>query len=367
MSENRQADAGLNGLARARKAMLADFRGDLSDPATRESVLESLRLADDAVTAELGANGAASDGALGELIGLGESGTSSLGNVHVPEPSNDYDDQVTAERFRAVGDLYYLYQNEVTGVFRAVCALKGLFDSGSVRLSDGEGAFGLYRFDRREVLRFSARERHAAYRRVFGYGRAKPPAGAQPNDAFHRHLVEFNCQVAQFFRDRRISEVVRQRASDPSFGSIAIVRRSGLDLRNNVKMASYGNVQVLRLEGLQLLEETFRILGASDVRQLFGAENAWEVIEDIHERYLGIRQIHASARGRLARAGRTILRWLGDPNIQETRRTNFEILLELIADDAEEWLSSAETLRAAQAAGAPSRPTRSRPALTRVV
>ena len=38
------------------------------------------------------------------------------------------------------------------------------------------GAFALYQFDRREVLRYTTRDRLAAYRRVLGYGSA-PGAG----------------------------------------------------------------------------------------------------------------------------------------------------------------------------------------------
>ena len=60
-----------------------------------------------------------------------------------------------------------------------------------------------------------------------------------------------------YWRDKRISDVIRERAYDPSFGSVAIVRRSGLDLRNNLKWLSFGDVNVLRVEVMQLLEEAF--------------------------------------------------------------------------------------------------------------
>ncbi|NJQ98528.1 MAG: hypothetical protein HC784_14905 [Hydrococcus sp. CSU_1_8] len=51
--------------------------------------------------------------------------------------------------------LYYLYQHEQMGVFRAIKQLQNLFHAGAVRLSTGDGAYGLYRFDRRKVLRFT--------------------------------------------------------------------------------------------------------------------------------------------------------------------------------------------------------------------
>src|SRR5262249_25955413 len=158
--------------------------------------------------------------------------------------------------------------------------LKELFQAGAVRLSSGRGAFLLYQFDRRDVLRYTKRDRLAAYRRAFGYGNVSVPPGTTPNVEYHKLFSHFNNQVALFWRDKRISDVVRERAYDPSFGSIAIVRRAGLDLRNNLKFTSFGHLNVMRVEVMQLLEEAFKILSAEDVRNLFGVEDAWEVVEE---------------------------------------------------------------------------------------
>src|ERR671930_919036 len=159
--------------------------------------------------------------------------------------------------------------------------LQELFRAGAVRLSAGSGAYALYQFDRREVLRYTRRDRLSAYRRVLGYGSTPVPTGSRANSDFHNMFGHFINQVTLFWRDKRISDVIRERAFDPSFGSIAIVRRAGLDLRNNLKFASFGHVNVLRVELMQLLEEAFKILGSDDVKRLFGADNAWDVLEEI--------------------------------------------------------------------------------------
>jgi len=96
---------------------------------------------------------------------------------------------------------------------------------------------------------------------------------------------------------------VRERAYDPSFGSIAIVRRSGLDLRNNLKFTSFGHLNVMRVEVMQLLEEAFKILGADDVKNLFGTDNAWDTVEEILVRYFNERLV-TSPRQRMGVAGR---------------------------------------------------------------
>ncbi|HEX8186696.1 MAG TPA: hypothetical protein VF747_18155, partial [Blastocatellia bacterium] len=202
----------------------------------------------------------------------------------------------------------------------------------------------LYQFDRREVLRYTTRDRLAAYRRALGYGRNVPVVeGSRANTDFHKLFGHFINQVTLYWRDKRISDVIRERAYDPSFGSIAIVRRAGLDLRNNLKFTSFGHLNVLRVEVMQLLEEAFRILGADDIKRLFGADNAWDVVEDVLVRYFNERLV-TSPRQRMAVAGRELLRWLAQPHILQTTRSQFEALLLEVAEYAEEWLTSAQAM-----------------------
>ncbi|QDV36209.1 hypothetical protein [Tautonia plasticadhaerens] len=283
------------------------------------------------------------DKGLAQLAGIGPDAAAELGQTRLPPGVKAYDETVTSERLIAVGDLYYLYQHERIGVFRVVQKLKELFRAGAVRLSAGPGAFALYQFDRREVLRFTRRERLGAYRRVLGYGSAAVPAGARPNAEFHTMFSHFVNQIVLYWRDKRISDVIRERAYDPSFGSVSIVRRAGLDLRNNLKFTSYGNLNVLRVEVMQLLDEAFRILGSDDVKRLFGADNAWDVVEEVLVRYFNERLV-TSPRQRMAVAGREILRWLAQPHILQSARAQFEALLLQVAEYAEEWLTSAQAL-----------------------
>jgi hypothetical protein len=290
------------------------------------------------------------DKGLAALVGIGPDAAPALGRTRIPQGVVPYDETVTSERVIAVGDLYYIFQHERLGLFRVVRRLQELFRAGTVRLSGGPGAYGLYQFDRRDVLRYTQRDRLAAYRRVLGYGTTPVPAGARPNADFHRMFTHFVNQVTLFWRDKRISDVIRERAVDPSFGSIAIVRRAGLDLRNNLKFASFGHLNVLRVEVMQVLDEAFRILESDDVKNLFGAENAWDVVEEVLIRYFN-EQLVTSPRQRMAVAGRETLRWLAQPHILQTTRAQFETLLLEIAEDAEEWLTSAQALGAAQRGG----------------
>src|SRR5246127_3718755 len=293
------------------------------------------------------------DKGLAALAGIGPDASPDFGKTRVPPGVEPYDDTINSERIMAVGDVYYLWQHEKIGVFRVVQKLQELFKAGTVRLSGGPGAFALYQFDRRDVLRYTMSDRLSAYKRIFGYGGAPVPVGSRANTDFHKLFSHFVHQVTLFWRDKRISDVIRERAYDPSFGSIAIVRRSGLDLRNNLKWLSFGHLNVLRVEVLQLLEESFKILNAEDIKRLFGADNAWDVVEEVLIRYFNERLV-TSPRQRMGVTGREILRWLAQDHILKTTRSEFETLLLQIAEQAEEWLTSA------QAMGLPGRPASAR-------
>src|SRR5262249_5862524 len=89
------------------------------------------------------------DKGLAELVGIGPEAAQDLGQTRIPQGVEAYDETVTSERIIAVGDLYYIFQHERTGVFRVVQRLQELFRAGTVRLSAGSGAYALCQFDRR--------------------------------------------------------------------------------------------------------------------------------------------------------------------------------------------------------------------------
>src|SRR6201988_2856821 len=283
------------------------------------------------------------DKGLAQLAGVGPDAAKDFAVTRMPPGVEPYDETITSERIMAVGDMYYLWQHEKIGVFRVVQKLQELFKAGAVRLSSGPGAFALYQFDRRDVLRYTMSDRLSAYKRIFGYGSAPVPTGSRANTDYHKLFAHFVHQVTLFWRDKRISDVIRERAYDPSFGSIAIVRRAGLDLRNNLKWLSFGHLNILRVEVMQLLEESFKILNSPDVKRLFGADNAWDVVEEALIRYYNERLV-TSPRQRMGVTGREILRWLWQPHLLKTARSEFETLLLEIAEYAEEWLTSAQAM-----------------------
>ncbi len=334
----------LGQLAATKESFVADARAALlKDPKLAEVLNQRFRdLASLAEDAALDGE-QPSDHGLAALIGIGEDPPEGIDGTRYVPSAPSYDDQVSRERLMAIADLYYLFQMEQSGVFRAVLKLQELFRAGVVRLSDGEGAMRLFRFDRHSTLRYTLKERRAAYSKVFGYTGATPPKGAKANAVFHRLFTGFNLQVSRFFQDKRVSDVIRADGSREGFGSMAVVRRAGLDLRSNLRHVSYGHVAVMRTEISQLLEAAFAILAADDVRNLFGSPTPWDTLEEIQSRYLEETPV-ASQRSRMATAGRDVLRWLSEPYLLTQVRVDFETYLEDIVDQSDDWLTSAESL-----------------------
>jgi hypothetical protein len=77
------------------------------------------------------------DGGLAALIGLGPEAAADLGTARTAPAVTPYDELVTPERINAVGDLYYIYQHEMIGVFRVTLKLQELFKAGVVRPPPG--------------------------------------------------------------------------------------------------------------------------------------------------------------------------------------------------------------------------------------
>jgi hypothetical protein len=124
---------------------------------------------------------------------------------------------------------------------------------------------------------------------------------------FYPLFTQFTQQVSQFFQDKRVSEVIRPDGRTGTYGSQAVVRRSGLDLRHNLKQVFYGHIAILKTEVMGLLNAAFEILDSPDIRHLFGSNSAWDTLEEVMKRHLSETPI-ISQRGRMAVTGRDILR-----------------------------------------------------------
>ena len=216
-------------------------------------------------------------------------------------------------QLHAAADLYYIFQHERMRVFEVVDVLRHLFQTGRMRIQRGPGARGLYILEKWEPLRYSLRDRMVAYRRVFNYGKGPIPAGAIVNKNFHYQFVAFMTSLAQYTRDRTVSQVIRgsQNIAQQPYGNMATLQRLGTDLRYALDRSSYGNILALTQEVGHYLKTILELVDAADIKKSFDANNKWDVIEIATNRHLGgAREL--SQRAKMAETGKRILQYVAD-------------------------------------------------------
>ena len=267
---------------------------------------------------------------------------SQLAAPHVDE---DVDRSISPENLVSAANLYACYQFDQLGVFDVVAKIFRDFFEGRLRITTDKAALALYRYEKRNKDRYHSRHRRLIYNRNFGYGTVKLPSRTPANEDFHKSLITFVRAVSRFYRDQRISEVIKQgpKALRSSFGSVEQVRKAGIDLRNGVNRYSSGITLLFTIELSRYLDEVLMILREQEVQAAYNVSSEWALIEKIGEEQLGKRE-KASVRGSLGQEGRAMLEWLAGDEILEDDNLPFEITLNTVGQAAERWLISYKAL-----------------------
>ena len=174
-----------------------------------------------------GGAGPAADGGLAQLVGLGTEAAPQLGATEQPRASRPTTRPSPPSASSPSATCTTSTSTRRIGVFRA-CR--------SCRSCSAPAPSGCRRARARSRSTSSTGARCCATP-ARPAGRLPPrlrvrhaprsPGRARRTPTSTRCSAHFINQVALFWRDKRISDVIRERAYDPSFGSIAIVRRAG--------------------------------------------------------------------------------------------------------------------------------------------
>ena len=277
-----------------------------------------------------------------DLIGFGKDGIPPFGDVPYPNLIADFDDAVVPSQLHAASELYFIYQHERMGVFRIAEVLRRLYRDGRMRIQRGPGARGLYLLEKWQPLRYGTQDRLIAYMRTFNYGKAPRPAGAILNVNFHFQLVALMSALAQYYRDLTIGEVIRggQDIEQRPYGTIATIQRLGTDLRYALDRASYGNIVALAHESGLYLKQLLDLFEAPDIKKSFDANNKWDVIEQVLNRYFGgAREL--SQRAKMAESGRRVLLWVAGNDFDTSADpAKFQIEAQPAGAHAEAWIAA---------------------------
>jgi hypothetical protein len=275
----------------------------------------------------------------------GDLGTIDIKGISAPDVSEDVDRTINPENLISAANLYACYQFEKLGVFKVVESIFADFFHGKLRISSETGALSLYRYEKRKKERYSKEKRNHVYKRNFNYGTTKSPDNAHVNKDFNKLLLNFVKSVSVFYRDQRISEVIRKGASglESSFGSIEMVRKSGIELRNAINRYATGITLLFTIELSTYLDECLQLLRLPEIHKAYNVKSEWQLIEKISEqRFKGNEK--ASVRGSLAQEGKRMLEWLAGDDVLAEDSIVFEIVLNQIGQSAERWIMSYKSL-----------------------
>ena len=275
----------------------------------------------------------------------GDLTTVDISGLGDPDISEEVDRSINRENLLASANLYAAYHYDRLGVFEVVNHIYRDFFDGKLRITSEPGALALYRYEKRKKERFRRDKRELVYKRVFNYGNAKQKPDTPINTDFHKLLVSFVTSVAKFYRDQRISEVIRKGAAglESSFGSLERVRQAGIDLRNSVNRYAYGVTLLFTMEMASYLTECLEILRLPEIHLAYNVKTEWALIEKIGEQKLK-KVEKASVRGTVAQEGKEILSWLGGDMVLEEEAIPFEITLNSVGQAAERWLVAHKSL-----------------------
>jgi hypothetical protein len=265
--------------------------------------------------------------------------------IAAPDISADVDRKVNPENLISAANLYACYQLDQLGVFEVVQSIFNDFFYGNLRVTTEPGALALYRYEKRKKERYPRKRRYLVYKRCFNYGPAKPVPNTPLNRDFHKLLLNFIMAVTHFYRDQRISEVIRKGATglQSSFGSLETVKKGGIDLRNSINRYSAGITMLFTMELSSYLNECMEVLRLPEIRSAYNVKNEWQLIEKIGEQKLKKTE-KASVRGSLAQEGKRILEWLAGDDVLEEDNIPFEITLNMVGQWAERWAISYKSI-----------------------
>jgi hypothetical protein len=209
--------------------------------------------------------------------------------------------EIVRENVEAMRVIYAASMLDETRVFDVADRLVELWASGvlPVGLREGRSALAAY-----ERGRLGPAERLDIYRRCFGVQGGDP--AVEPNTAFDKLWVRFLRSAAAYGRQQTVRELRPTRRA----ASREAVRKAGRDLASNLSLYGFSATGfAARLQ--KQVDGAVRVLQIEAVRQVYGARDAWQLVDRVALLELGSARNTVRHRTR-AQAGATIIRWLAN-------------------------------------------------------
>ena len=221
-------------------------------------------------------------------LGGGSGGGSGVAYLDLPpltDPSGGSDDIVT-ENITAVSSIYVVYQCEQMMLFSATDRIVELFMAGLLPMAGDTTARMLddYYWNHDKV---SVTGRTAQYTRALGAPGGDVGADVSPNGEFNSLLMRVISSISEYERQNAVGNLLDQtgRRAVPTSGEY--VRKAVRDLAANCTLYGFAGVQFAAERLGNQLKSAMQILQLPRVREIYGVNNMWQVIERVAQSEFG--------------------------------------------------------------------------------
>jgi hypothetical protein len=233
------------------------------------------------------------------------------GNLSLPSLENPEvaEADLVRDNIRAVALIYAGWNLEELRLFQVLDRVVEVFMNGQlpVGFDNGGRALSDYYFDD-DDKRLTEAARRMTYSRVLGVPGGEVSKEAPPNRGFQDLLLRFMANVSEFERQRRISDVVGNRARiDVLSNTGEQVRKTGFDLAANASLYGYGGTFFVAQRLAKQIERALRILSVPEVLAAYGVQSPFQVVERVCAADLGGMVPNVVQRRTMADAGKRLI------------------------------------------------------------
>ncbi|WP_114583007.1 hypothetical protein [Ferruginivarius sediminum] len=210
--------------------------------------------------------------------------------------------EIKANNLRAAQAIFFASMMEEAGLWAVRDKIAELFQYGYLPFTRGFAGDYLYNVVLRKVaVRISEEERRTLYARLFGVPGGNPMMNGGGYREFYDHLDLAASSVVTLLRDLNKSEnlifINQERA-----------RKSLRDLAAGLSLHAYGVAYFAAVELQKEINDISRFLGDPEVQRMYGANDMWQVIDQVKIAELNMRSNTTRAKT-VANAVAVIIRW----------------------------------------------------------
>src|SRR5262249_49495489 len=166
----------------------------------------------------------------------------------------------------------------------------------------------LYDYWKRSINRMTETKRRSLYARTLGFPGGDASQGT-PNREFNDLWLRFLSAVSSYARQVTVENLLRTNIPIPV--SQQLVKKTALDLAQNLSLHGYGIGYFAATELQKQIKEIISLLSDPDIKTAYGARDMWQVIDQVASLELGGSKNSIRYRT-MATSGAIIIRWLAE-------------------------------------------------------